>query len=302
MPTELRFCRNCGFRLGEGPAEYTETVRFQDVRPGTLPVNGPGNPFAGVTGQMTAYPTRKLAKRKRRMSGMTWIFIGLLVFFVCAAGFTAIIRSDRQPTIGRGRFSPRIMAGVSGWENANGGVTFNNVTVPNSPADKAGLVGGDIITTYDGKAVTDEDQMADLMNNTPVGKAVDVVFIRDGETKTTQLTAISRQEYQSLESEFRSRPQGIGLFGFDDDDTKRVPIEGTSIFGILLEDVSRNGPAELSGIREGDIVIEFGGVPIRTSEELAARVRRAIPYEPTTVVVMREGQRLEIPVRMGKRG
>ncbi len=28
MPREMRFCRACGQRLGEGLAEYVETVRF----------------------------------------------------------------------------------------------------------------------------------------------------------------------------------------------------------------------------------------------------------------------------------
>jgi hypothetical protein len=31
MPLEMRFCRACGNRLGEGPAEYTQTVRFADA-------------------------------------------------------------------------------------------------------------------------------------------------------------------------------------------------------------------------------------------------------------------------------
>ena len=31
MPGEMRFCRSCGQRLGEGPAEYTETVRFTNA-------------------------------------------------------------------------------------------------------------------------------------------------------------------------------------------------------------------------------------------------------------------------------
>src|SRR2546427_2401604 len=45
MPREMRFCRSCGNRLGEGPAEYTETVRFADPR-GTSPyVPGVGAPM-----------------------------------------------------------------------------------------------------------------------------------------------------------------------------------------------------------------------------------------------------------------
>src|SRR4051812_20295112 len=31
MPPEMRFCRSCGGRLGEGVEEYTETVWFQNV-------------------------------------------------------------------------------------------------------------------------------------------------------------------------------------------------------------------------------------------------------------------------------
>src|SRR3954468_3092940 len=32
MPSELRFCRACGCRLGEGVEEYTETVRFDGAQ------------------------------------------------------------------------------------------------------------------------------------------------------------------------------------------------------------------------------------------------------------------------------
>ena len=31
MPFGMRFCRSCGNRLGEGSAEYTETVRFPNA-------------------------------------------------------------------------------------------------------------------------------------------------------------------------------------------------------------------------------------------------------------------------------
>jgi serine protease Do len=73
------------------------------------------------------------------------------------------------------------------------------------------------------------------------------------------------------------------------------------MFGVRLDDVSPSLPADMAGIKNGDIIIEFGGVPIRTPEELASRVRRAIPYEPVNVVLMRGGERLEIPVKMGRK-
>ena len=59
-------------------------------------------------------------------------------------------------------------------------------------------------------------------------------------------------------------------------------------------------PADLAGIKEGDVVIEFDGVPIRTTDEFLMRVQRALPYSTVNVVVMRNEEKLEIPVKMGK--
>jgi putative serine protease PepD len=56
----------------------------------------------------------------------------------------------------------------------------------------------------------------------------------------------------------------------------------------------------LFGIKVGDIITEFDGVPIRTSAELLSRVRRAIPFEIVKIVVIRDGQRVDVPVKLGK--
>jgi hypothetical protein len=306
MPRELRFCRNCGFRLGEGSAEYTETVRFQNVPPGTLPGNSSQMSSAGFgfpAGPMAASPGRRIRKRRGRMSGMTWMFLGLLIFFIAAAGFTAVVKNTRRNInidFGRSSLAPRSYAGVNSFDTTAGGVTFDNVEPPGSPADNAGLVGGDIITTVDGQPVHSDDEMMEILRRIPIGKTVDVVYLRDGETKNTKLTTISKGELDRLENEFARRPEGKGRFGYDDDQTERVEIPGTKMVGVRLDDISASLPADMAGIKQGDIVIEFAGVPIRTPEELYARVRRAKPYETVDVVVMRGTERLKIPVKMGK--
>lgn len=302
MPTELRFCRNCGFRLGEGSAEYTETVRFQNVPPGTLPGNGAAQFQQHQYRGMAVSPGGQMRKRKKRMSGMSWMFIVLIVFFVAAAGFTAIVRPIRQGVnIQFGSSKPRAYAGVNSFDTAenNAGVTFDNVEPPGSPADLAGLVGGDIITTVDGKALHSDDEMTELLATTPIGKTLDVVYLRDGETKNTKLTTITSQELGRLNSAYRNRPQGRGQFGYDGGG-KRVPIPETKMFGVLLDDIIPNGPADIAGVRDGDIVIQFDDIPIRTPEELLSRVRRALPYSTVHLIVMRGAERLEIPVNMGK--
>jgi membrane-associated protease RseP (regulator of RpoE activity) len=304
MPKELRFCRNCGFRLGEGAAEYTETVRFQNAPPGTLP--GASAPHSGnfgyAGGPMTAAPQGLPFKRRKRISGTAKLFMALIMFFVVAAVFTSIVkrRPSRFPGGVAVAVAPRSYAGVNGFETTDGGVTFENVDTPGGPADLARLVGGDIITTVDGQPVHSEAEMTEIMRRIPIGNTVDVIYLRDGETKTTKLTTISRQEMERLKGEFEARPGGKGRFGFDDDETERVPIAGTKIFGVRVDEISPSLPADMAGIKNGDVIIEFDGIPIRTPEELASRVRRAIPYETITVVVMRGAERLEIPVKMGK--
>ncbi len=180
------------------------------------------------------------------------------------------------------------------------GVTFDAVTAPGTPADKAGLVGGDIITTVDGQPIHSDDEMSALLRHLPVGKTIDIVFLRDGEIKNTRLTTISEEELDRLGSALDDRPEGLGRFGYDDDESVRVEIPGTKMFGVRLDEITASLPADMAGIKEGDVVIEFGGAPIRTPEELRARVRRAMPYQPVDVVVMRGGARLTIPVKMGK--
>jgi membrane-associated protease RseP (regulator of RpoE activity) len=276
MPSELRFCRNCGFRLGLGYGDQNQQLAQSTSAP--LPV----------------------PKKRRRRSGMTWVFVGLLVFFIGAAAFTAIINPVRNnvslvkaPVI-------KAYVGVDGWDTTDNGVTFGSIDAPDGPADKAGLVGGDIITKFDGQDIRDEDQMDELMTRTPIGKTVEVEYIRDGEKKTTKLTTISYEDFKRLSRQFEKRPEGRGVFGYEDGDSERVQVPGTNIYGVKLNTILNSRPADLAGIKEGDIVIEFDGIPIRTTDEFLMRVRRALPYSTVKVVVMRGEEKLEIPVKIGK--
>jgi S1-C subfamily serine protease len=248
-------------------------------------------------------------KKRKKMSGMSWIFVGLLVFFIGAAAFTALVAPVRQG--GRNFVSEPVVKayiGVDEFTNTDQGVIFNCVSVPNGPADKAGLVGGDVLLSFDGQPIKDEDQINDLMTKTPVGKTVEIEYSRDGEKKKAQLTTISNDDFRRLGKEFDRRPEGRGQFGYEDGDAERVQVPGMNIYGVRLDTILRSRPADLAGVKERDIVIEFDGVPIRTGDELLMRVRRALPYTTVKVVVMRPTseeenaplEKLEIPVKMGK--
>ena len=172
------------------------------------------------------------------------------------------------------------------------------VSPPGSAADQAGLVGGDIITSVDGKRITSESDLTNTLIATPVGKTVDVVYTRDGETKTTKLTTISERENDRLADAFNDRREGKGFLGVED--MNRVQVPGTNLYGVRVDDVRDNRPAYIAGLQSGDIILEFDKAPIRTEGELNKRIDRAVPRSTVKVVVMRGSERLELMITMGK--
>ena len=228
MPSDLRFCRNCGFRLADSMGTYTATAES-----GSLPAKA----------------------KRRKMSGLSWLFIGLLVFFIGGAAFTALVSPVRQG-VDRVTKTETVKSyiGIDEFKDTDQGVMLNSVSVPDGPADKAGLVGGDVIVSFDGQQAQNEDQMDELMAKTPVGKTVDVEYLRDGEKKTTKLTTVSLDEYRRMGKEFERRPEGRGVFGYEDGDTERVLVPGTKIYGVRLGTVMRSRPADMAGVKDDDIV------------------------------------------------
>jgi membrane-associated protease RseP (regulator of RpoE activity) len=64
--------------------------------------------------------------------------------------------------------------------------------VPNSAADNAGLQTGDVITEFDGNAVTTPAQLGNAVAQHDVGDKVQVTFTRNGQTKTVTVTLGAR--------------------------------------------------------------------------------------------------------------
>src|SRR5262249_11203500 len=68
--------------------------------------------------------------------------------------------------------------------------------LPNSstPAARAGLQSGDVIVEFDGKPVTSPRQLTDLVAEEPVGKTVQIKYLRDGKLQTTTLKTAERPD------------------------------------------------------------------------------------------------------------
>ncbi len=321
MVRGMRFCRLCGYRLGEGVAEYAETRRFAGVVPppdsrptasanastptagqaertgAQIPLMAPAAPYAPL---MSSFQGASPARFSCAKSGMSWVFWLVIAIAIMAATGGAIFKpisrwgGDRNAAAS----APRSFFGEDNFEDVDGGGVMITAIEILSPAAQAGLIGGDVVKNFDGQPVTDEDGMRELLARTPAGKTVEVVYVRDGETKQTVLTTISQRDYKSID--FDDRPEGEGFLGIDPGDLERVAVPNTEIHGVRLGDVYRNRPGYLAGLREGDIVIEFNGNLIRTEKEFLLRIDESLPDSTVKAVVMRGGERLEIPVKMGK--
>jgi membrane-associated protease RseP (regulator of RpoE activity) len=317
----LRFCRRCGYRLGEGVEEYVQTQLFD---PASAPVTAPPppatDPFAPRTtwggaqqmrplqplGTTTLTPLHDAAApsvwgracSSKRGGWWLWVLIVLVLMF--GAGllpFTMKLRGrgSRQDV---GAPATSLVAEADAYDTADGGGAFiRGLAGPDTSLERAGLVGGDIIMSFDGKPVRDADALRKLIAATPPGKAVEVVYVHDAETKKTMLTTTARQDFRGMQP-VESRPGGRGVLGIDPGDRVRLP--NSNVYGVELDGVDRNGPADLSGLKKGDVVTEFDGKPIRTAGDLRLRIYEALPGGTVKVVLMRDGQMLEIPVKMGR--
>jgi membrane-associated protease RseP (regulator of RpoE activity) len=317
MPREMRFCRSCGYRLGEDIAEFNETIRLPGSASNRRPTAQARSQFTGPAGNTNGYgpiapvspgamftpenPQFEKWRKRRRKRKLHWIFWVIIAFAIASVMGGSLI-----PRIGR-NFGPPRAPKVAGIENpsflggdlfsAPNGAGLSVATPPGGPADKAGLIGGDVITSFDGKAVQGEKQLRQILGMIPAGKTVDVVYVRDGETKNTKLTTISEDEREALSDAFEDPPGGKGKVGINS--LKQVDVPGMNIKGIRINEVVPNYPASMAGVEKGDIVIEFDKTPIRTEQELRARIERTTPKKAVTMIVVRGTEKVEIPLKVG---
>jgi hypothetical protein len=76
---------------------------------------------------------------------------------------------------------------------------------------------------------------------------------------------------------------------------------GPPVQGVRLQAVRPGSPAELAGLRAGDVIVAFAGAPVRSLEEYAALLFNARAGEPVEVVVEREGRRIPLLATLAQR-
>ena len=65
-----------------------------------------------------------------------------------------------------------------------------------SPAERAGVRGGDVVLEFDGTPIEDDDHLMSVVSMTPIDRTVDLVLFRDRERLTMRVMVASRQDFE----------------------------------------------------------------------------------------------------------
>lgn len=141
-----------------------------------------------------------------------------------------------------------------------------------TPAKKAGITAGDIITAVDGKEVANPKELSRLIAGIAPGKTVDITVWRDGKTKDMEVKlgdlpgadkkASADQSQQSAEP---SSLADLGLTVTPSEDGK----------GLVVTDVDPSSDAADRGIQAGDVITSVNSTQITSAEDVSKALKQA---------------------------
>jgi hypothetical protein len=81
-----------------------------------------------------------------------------------------------------------------------------------------------------------------------------------------------------------------------------IPDMGAAdVVGMRISGVRADSPAERGGLRGGDVVVEFGGRPVKDIYEYTDALNAFSPGDTVTVIVVRDGARVTLRITLGRR-
>lgn len=163
-----------------------------------------------------------------------------------------------------------------------------NTVISGSPADKAGLKKGDVVTVANGRSVRTGYDLRNVQGLTPIGQALDLSIIRHGQPRNVRITIETPARAQGLRPEKITELPGTELASIPKELNRR---------GVYVLDVSANSEAYQIGLRENDVLLGVNGNYVQTPDE----VRRAIREANRFVVfnLLRGDNRIDLRARKG---
>jgi serine protease DegQ len=164
--------------------------------------------------------------------------------------------------------SPELAAGL-GLDIKQGAVV--RCVQPDSPADKAGLEAGDVITQVGGHDVAGSSDLRNKIGLTPMGSTVDLTFMRNGARKNASATIAKASSLQSSACGDGGAPIQR-LDGAEFRDLGPSDPQYRHVQGVVVASVEQGSAAEMSGLMAGDIITAVNYRPVSNVQELSAAI------------------------------
>jgi serine protease Do len=175
---------------------------------------------------------------------------------------------------------------------AGNGVVIMGVE-PGSPAEKAGLKGGDVITSVNGQSVKTGNDLVNPIAQAPIGSKVKIGYVRDRQTKETSAVVEDRTRVfpnsasRQSDSQNDSQPAEFGLRvdNLTPERASRVGMDGQK--GVLVVDVDPASFGDDIGFTRGDLIAEVNRQPVTSVAEYKAVIGKLKPGSNVVFKVLR---------------
>jgi serine protease Do len=180
---------------------------------------------------------------------------------------------------------------------ASEGVFVDRVT-PGTPAAKAGLKEGDVITSFNGKPVANGDDLVALVSQTPVGSEVPITVLRESKPLNLTIGVADRGEMLARDNGGPGGPGGDNggpesqnvKFGIsvrtlrqEDRDSANFQESG----GVLVAEVESGSFGEDLGLQRGDVLMAINRQAVNSADDVKRIAGTLKPGQAVAFKVMR---------------
>jgi Do/DeqQ family serine protease len=141
-----------------------------------------------------------------------------------------------------------------------------NTVIGGSPADKAGLKKGDVVTAVNGRPVRTGYDLRNQQALTPIGQALDIAVTRDGRTRNVRVNVETPARAQGLRPEAIAELPGTQLASIPRELERR---------GVYVLDVVKDSEAFQVGLRENDVLLGVNGRYVNSPQDVRNAIRDA---------------------------
>lgn len=156
-----------------------------------------------------------------------------------------------------------------------------------SPAAKAGIQRGDVIVSYDGHKVEENDDLPMMVAKSPLGKEVAVNVIRRGKAMSFEAKIEELKESEEDEGAPESEENKLGLSVQDITPEIARSLGLDESKGVVVTNVAPDREADRKGLRRGDVILEVDSQAVNSSADFRRLTKDIQKNKPLLLLVNR---------------